>query len=159
MAERLPSYPDLAKKIKASFLWRITSDGKVKSEWTTDFTKDPGSVHPGKPSSKPNCTVTIADEDFVKTAMGQTNPQKLFMQGKVKISGNIMLAQKLQTLMKEIDLKQESAKLSKVKLYTILYYTILYYTILYYTILYYTILCYAMLYVLYIYSVASKDGH
>ena len=38
--------------------------------------------------------------------MGETNPQKLFMQGKVKIAGNIMLAQKLQTLLKEFDLKK-----------------------------------------------------
>ena len=119
MANRVSSYPDLVKKIKASFLWRITYDGKVKSEWTTDFTKEPGIVFQGKPSAKPNCTVTIADEDFVKTAMGQTNAQKLFLQGKVKIAGNIMLAQKLQTLLKEIDLKQESGRLTKVKSFTI----------------------------------------
>ena len=76
------------------------------SEWTTDFTKDPGSVTHGKPSGKPNCTITISDEDFMRTAMGETNPQKLFMQGKVKIAGNIMLAQKLQTLLKAFDLKK-----------------------------------------------------
>ncbi len=106
MSDNLPNYPDLPKKIKASFLWRLTKGGKVVSEWTTDFTKEPGSVTRGKPSRKPSCTITIADEDFMRTAMGETNPQKLFMKGKVKIAGNIMLAQKLQTLLKEFDLKK-----------------------------------------------------
>ena len=106
MSDNLPKYPDLVKKIKASFLWRLTKGGKVVSEWTTDFTKEPGSVTRGKPSGKPTCTITISDEDFTRTAMGETNPQKLFMQGKVKIAGNIMLAQKLQTLLKEFDLKK-----------------------------------------------------
>ena len=106
MSDNLPNYPHLVKKIKASFLWRITGGGKVASEWTADFTKEPGSVSRGKPSGKPSCTITIADEDFVKIAMGETNPQTLFMKGKVKIAGNIMLAQKLQTLLTEFDLKQ-----------------------------------------------------
>jgi putative sterol carrier protein len=106
MSDQLPNYPDLPKKIKASFLWRLTKGGKVVSEWTTDFTKEPGSVTHGKPSGKPSCTITIADEDFMRIAMGETNPQKLFMRGKVKVAGNIMLAQKLQTLLKEFDLKK-----------------------------------------------------
>ena len=106
MSDQLPNYPDLPKKIKASFLWRLTKGGKVVSEWTTDFTKEPGSVTHGKPSGKPSCTITIADEDFMRIAMGETNPQKLFMKGKVKVAGNIMLAQKLQTLLKEFDLKK-----------------------------------------------------
>ena len=106
MSDNLPKYPDLPKKIKASFLFRLTKGGKVVSEWMTDLTKEPGSVTHGKPSGKPSCTITIADEDFVKTAMGEANPQTLFMKGKVKISGNIMLAQKLQTLLKEFDLKK-----------------------------------------------------
>lgn len=106
MSDNLPNYPHLVKKIKASFLWRLTKGGKVVSEWTADFTKEPGSVTLGKPSGKPSCTITIADDDFMKIAMGETNPQKLFMLGKIKISGNIMLAQKLQTFLNEFDLKK-----------------------------------------------------
>lgn len=106
MSDNLSNYPNLVKKIKASFLWRITSGGKVVSEWTIDFTKEPGSVTHGNSSGKPNCAITIADEDFIRTAMGETDPQTLFMKGKVKIAGNIMLAQKLQTLLKEFDFKK-----------------------------------------------------
>lgn len=106
MSDNLPNYPLLPQKIKASFLWRFTKDGKVVSEWTIDLTKEPGSVSRGKTLEKTNCTITIADEDFVKMTMGETNPHKLFMQGKVKIGGNIMLAQKLQILLKEFDLKK-----------------------------------------------------
>lgn len=45
-------------------------------------------------------TITVADDDFVDIALGKINPQVAFMKGKLKISGNIMLTQKLAPLLK-----------------------------------------------------------
>lgn len=59
-------------------------------------------IYEGSPQAdcKPNTTITVSDEDFVQLAMGKLNPQQAFMKGKLKVAGNIMLAQKLGPLLK-----------------------------------------------------------
>lgn len=60
-----------------------------------------GCVYEGAPKDcKPNTTLTVSDEDFVDMATGKLNPQAAFMKGKLKVNGNIMLAQKLGPLLK-----------------------------------------------------------
>ncbi len=50
-----------------------------------------GSVKDGK-ADKADCTLTLKSEDFVALASGKLNGQTAFMQGKLKISGSILLA-------------------------------------------------------------------
>lgn len=58
-------------------------------------------VHEGPPKDcKPNTTLTVSDDDFLEMATGKLNPQAAFMKGKLKVTGNIMLAQKLGPLLK-----------------------------------------------------------
>lgn len=57
-------------------------------------------VTQGPPSGKADTTLTVADDDFVDIALNKLNPQTAFMKGKLKIQGNIMLAQKLGPLLK-----------------------------------------------------------
>lgn len=58
-------------------------------------------VYDGQPKSgKADTTMTVADDDLVQIASGSLNPQVAYMKGKLKISGNIMLAQKLGPLLK-----------------------------------------------------------
>lgn len=59
-----------------------------------------GEVHEGAPSGKADTTLTVADDDFVDIALNKLNPQTAFMKGKLKIQGNIMMAQKLGPLLK-----------------------------------------------------------
>lgn len=59
-----------------------------------------GKVYKGQPNGKPNTTLTISDEDFIDLAQGKLQAQSAFMKGKLKITGNIMLAQKLAPLLK-----------------------------------------------------------
>jgi 3-hydroxyacyl-CoA dehydrogenase/3a,7a,12a-trihydroxy-5b-cholest-24-enoyl-CoA hydratase len=54
-----------------------------------------------KEGVKVECTITLGDEDFVSLSKGKLNPQQAFMNGKLKVKGNIMLAQKLGNLFKE----------------------------------------------------------
>ena len=64
-------------------------------------------VHEGGPrSGKADTTMTVADSDLIEIATGKINPQVAYLKGKLKISGNIMLAQKLGPL-----LKSDAAKL------------------------------------------------
>lgn len=57
-------------------------------------------VFEGTPEGKPNTTLTIDDDDFLLLAEGKLNPQTAFMRGKLKVTGNIMMAQKLAPLLK-----------------------------------------------------------
>ncbi|KAE8734887.1 Alpha-amylase-like [Hibiscus syriacus] len=43
---------------------------------------------------KPDATFYFNDDDFVKVATGQTNPQVAFMRGMMKIKGSLSAAQK-----------------------------------------------------------------
>lgn len=53
---------------------------------------------PAKP--KADVTISLSDETFQALADGKLNGQKAFMSGKLKVKGNIMLATKLDTVLK-----------------------------------------------------------
>lgn len=60
-----------------------------------------GQLYAGPPKGvNADTTLTVSDDDFVDIALGKTNPQVAFMKGKLKITGNIMLTQKLVPLLK-----------------------------------------------------------
>lgn len=46
----------------------------------------------------PAMTMTCSEEDILAMAKGDLNPVSAFMQGKIKIDGNMSLAMKLQSL-------------------------------------------------------------
>ena len=100
LTTRLSSMPHLVKKVKATYLWNVTKDGKTAGQWFIDLKTGNGSITAGAPTAKPDCTITIADDDFAKIVAGKANAQQLFMTGKLKVSGNILLSQKLGDLLK-----------------------------------------------------------
>ncbi|KAJ4476191.1 SCP2 sterol-binding domain-containing protein [Lentinula aciculospora] len=69
--------------------------------WTIDL-KKAGKVTKGKAptGTKADVTITMDDETFVDLASGKLNGQKAFMSGKLKTKGNIMLATKLDGVLK-----------------------------------------------------------
>ncbi|WAQ99916.1 DHB4-like protein [Mya arenaria] len=102
MIEQLKGRKGVAKKINAVFVWEITQGGKKVAEWTADMKTGEGSVYEGTPKSgKADCTVVISDDDLVDLVTGKLNGQQAFMSGKMKLRGNIMLAQKLGELFKD----------------------------------------------------------
>merc|ERR1719159_1035975 len=48
-------------------------------------------------NGKPDCTISMKDADFLAMVAGKLNGQQAFMQGELKLKGNMMLAQKLGT--------------------------------------------------------------
>jgi putative sterol carrier protein len=58
---------------------------------------DGGSVtNEDKPA---DCTIVVAKDDFEKMAQGQLDPTMAFMQGKLKVNGDMSVAMKLQPLL------------------------------------------------------------
>ncbi|XP_076633275.1 peroxisomal multifunctional enzyme type 2 [Colletes latitarsis] len=98
ISDYVKANPQEVKKVNGVFLYHILSNGKPQATWTLDL-KTP-EVYKGDPKSgKSDATLTIEDADMIQMAMGKLNPQVAFMRGKLKITGNIMLTQKLKSVM------------------------------------------------------------
>jgi hypothetical protein len=93
--EVLKKYPDKAREVGAIYGFDITGDGG--GQWTVDLQSDPPTCTSGD-TGKAQCTIKMTVEDF--NAMVQ-NPQlgmQLYFQGKLQVTGDPMLATKLQKL-------------------------------------------------------------
>ncbi|KAM3865819.1 sterol carrier protein 2 [Diretmus argenteus] len=88
----------LVKKIGGVFAFKVKHmpDGK-EGLWMVDVKNGKGSVT-NDPDKKPDCTIAMNDEDLVALMTGKLNPQTAFFQGKLKITGNMGMAMKLQSL-------------------------------------------------------------
>lgn len=88
---------EAAKQIGAKFQFNITGDGG--GSWNLNLTGDEGgpTAKPGEGAA--DCTMTVASEDFQKLHENpQANGMQLFFSGKLKVTGNQMLAMKLSKL-------------------------------------------------------------
>ena len=91
----LAQYPDKARELNAIYCFKITGEGG--GEWTVDCTANPPSCFKGD-SGKAQCTIEVSNEDF-KTMLSDPNAgMQLYFQGKLRVSGDPMLAMKLQQL-------------------------------------------------------------
>uniref|UniRef100_A0A8D0GFZ9 Hydroxysteroid 17-beta dehydrogenase 4 n=1 Tax=Sphenodon punctatus TaxID=8508 RepID=A0A8D0GFZ9_SPHPU len=91
----------LVKKVNAIFQWDITKDGKTAMQWTIDLKNDSGELYRGPARGKADTTFILSDQDFMEVVLGKINPQEAFFSGKLKLKGNIMLSQKLETILKD----------------------------------------------------------
>ena len=91
---------ETVKKVQASYRFDITPDGGGSStSYIIDLRSGEGEVKSASKTDKADCTLALTDSDFVALMTGKLNPQAAFMKGKLKVKGNIMLAQKLSALM------------------------------------------------------------
>lgn len=93
--EALAKNPDKAKEIGAVFAFKISGDGG--GEWTVDTASATPSCTPGL-SGTPQCTIEITSEDFTSMLGNPALGMQLYFQGKLKVTGDPMLATKLQKL-------------------------------------------------------------
>ncbi|KAF8807072.1 sterol-binding-like protein [Phlegmacium glaucopus] len=87
------------KKANGIFELQVTNDANETVTWTIDMKKT-GTVFKGKAQPKADVTIILSDETLVDLASGKLNGQKAFMTGKLKTRGNIMLATKLDSVLK-----------------------------------------------------------
>jgi 3-hydroxyacyl-CoA dehydrogenase/3a,7a,12a-trihydroxy-5b-cholest-24-enoyl-CoA hydratase len=98
--DHLARHPELVSKIGKVFVFQLTSP---ESAWTIDVKNGSGSVKAGAAAA--DTTLELTDADFLAMTGGKADAMKLYMGGKLKISGDVMAAQKLNFLQK-IDRKE-----------------------------------------------------
>ncbi|KAJ1826528.1 hypothetical protein LPJ56_002133 [Coemansia sp. RSA 2599] len=92
-------------KTKAVYAFEVVNRKGQKHYFVVDL-KQAGKVTDGateaeaaKGQPKPDISITISDETFIKISEGKTTAAGEFMSGKVKIKGNMMLGMKLEPLL------------------------------------------------------------
>lgn len=88
----------LVKKVGGVFAFKV-KDGPEGQEatWVVDVKNGKGTVS-NDPGIKADCTLTASDADLLDLMTGKLNAQMAFFKGKLKITGNMGMAMKLQNL-------------------------------------------------------------
>ena len=85
-----------AKGVKAIFQFELAGDGGG----TYHVTIDDGTMAVAEgPAASPNTTIKMAAEDYVQMVNGKLSGTMAFMKGKLKVTGNVLLAQKMQAFL------------------------------------------------------------
>jgi putative sterol carrier protein len=85
---------DRAKAVDAVFLFRVNGEGG--GVWTVNMKDQPG-VSEGD-SGNAECTIELSTEDWKAMTDRPGSAMQFFMQGKIKVTGNALLATKLQSV-------------------------------------------------------------
>jgi putative sterol carrier protein len=95
--EAMPSQLNSAAAagMNKTFQWNITGDEAGK--WAFKVADGKGEVIPGG-VEKPDITFTVSDKDWIAIVEGKLDAMNAFMTGKLKVSGDMMLAMRLQQL-------------------------------------------------------------
>ena len=88
---------DAAKGMNSVIQFNLSGEGG--GNYYVEIKDGTAKVSEGSHAS-PNMTMTLAASDYVDLIMGKLNGQMAFMSGKLKISGDMGLAMKMQTLFK-----------------------------------------------------------
>merc|ERR1712195_452652 len=84
---------DIVKQVGCVYAFEIREKkGGAPTTYTIDLKNGNGSITEG---IKPDSTFVMLDADFIKLAQGKLKAQDAFMQGKMKIRGNMKAALKL----------------------------------------------------------------
>ncbi|MEL6180200.1 MAG: SCP2 sterol-binding domain-containing protein [Myxococcota bacterium] len=98
--EKLPT--DLAKDPEGSksvgAIYQFIIEGDNGGTWVVNLTKESDWVSAG-PSDDAQCSITMAESDFMDLIEGRLPGMQAFMTGKLKIEGDMGLAMKLQQVL------------------------------------------------------------
>ena len=83
-----------AKAVDAVFLFKVSGEGG--GVWTVNMKDAPGVLEGD--SGDAECTIELSTEDWKAMTDRPGSAMQFFMQGKIKVTGNALLATKLQSV-------------------------------------------------------------
>jgi putative sterol carrier protein len=90
--------PEKAEGIDATIQVHLIGDGG--GDWNIEIANRQFSIHEGQ-APAPRLTMTMQMEDIAALVSGSIEPMAAFMQGKIKISGDLGMAMRLVGLFKK----------------------------------------------------------
>lgn len=87
--------PEIAGNLCASYLFDIS--GPKGGKWTLNIKDGKCDLKDGA-LGNPSVTILISDQDWLSIYKGSLNSQMAFMMGKLRVSGDMGLAMKLQSI-------------------------------------------------------------
>ncbi|KAH9499825.1 sterol carrier protein 2 [Bulinus truncatus] len=88
---------NIVKKIQGVFCFKVKGPENKEAVWVVDVKNGTGAVKFDS-DDKADTTIIMTDVHLFDLMQGKLNPQTAFMQGKLKIIGNMQLAMKLEQL-------------------------------------------------------------
>ena len=86
---------EVAGNLQASYLFDIS--GAKGGKWTLEIKEGKCNLKTGT-CTNPTVTISISDQDWIAINQGKLNSQMAFMMGKLRVSGDMGLAMKLQSM-------------------------------------------------------------
>ncbi|MCC6300075.1 MAG: SCP2 sterol-binding domain-containing protein [Anaerolineales bacterium] len=100
LMEKMPGafLPEKAQGVNATIHFKFT--GAEAGDWNAKIADGKCEVAQGAPSGTPTMTLTADSGDYVKLFTGELDGMQAFMQGKLKLGGDLNLAMKLMQMFK-----------------------------------------------------------
>jgi putative sterol carrier protein len=100
LMEKMPAafLPEKAQGLDSVVHFKFT--GEEPGEWHAIIKDGKCAVGQGIPSRQPNMTLTADSADYIKIFTGELDGMQAFMQGKIKLAGDLNLAMKLMQMFK-----------------------------------------------------------
>ncbi len=87
--------PEIAGGLQACFAFDIS--GPTGGKWILEIKDGKCELQEGTPNN-PSVTISISDQDWLAIQDGKLNSQMAFMMGKLRVTGDMGLAMKLQSM-------------------------------------------------------------
>jgi putative sterol carrier protein len=100
LMEKMPGafIPEKAQGVDATIHFKFT--GAEAGDWNATIKDGKVDVAQGSPQQPANMTLTADSNDYVKIFTGELDGMQAFMQGKIKLAGDLNLAMKLMQMFK-----------------------------------------------------------
>lgn len=100
LMEKMPGafLPEKAQGVNATIHFKFT--GVEAGEWNATIANGTCEVKQGAPAGAATMTLTADSSDYVKIFTGELDGMQAFMQGKLKLGGDLNLAMKMMNMFK-----------------------------------------------------------